>query len=98
MPCEEIDRAARDVIAAAGHGERFVHRTGHGLGLEIHEPPYLRSGNPQPLETGHVFSIEPGIYVAGAFGLRFETIYHLGPDGPEPLNRAPRVMTMAPGR
>ena len=52
VPCEEVDRAARDVIAAAGHGERFVHRTGHGLGLEIHEPPYLRSGNPQPLETG----------------------------------------------
>ena len=96
VPCEAVDRAARDVIAAAGHGERFLHRTGHGLGLEIHEPPYLRAGNPQPLETGHVFSIEPGIYVAGEFGLRFETIYHLGADGPEALNAAPRRVRMAP--
>ena len=98
VPCEEVDRAAREVIAAAGHGEHFLHRTGHGLGLEIHEPPYLRAGNPQPLEPGHVFSIEPGIYVAGEFGLRFETIYHLGPDGPEALNRAPRAVRTAPGR
>ena len=71
VPCEEVDRAARQVVEAAGQGERFLHRTGHGLGLEIHEPPYLRSGNPAPLEVGHVFSIEPGIYVPGAFGLRF---------------------------
>jgi Xaa-Pro aminopeptidase len=98
VPCEEVDRAARDVVVAAGHGERFLHRTGHGLGLEIHERPYLRSGNPQPLEVGHVFSVEPGIYVAGAFGLRFETIYHLGPNGPEPLNRAPRRVSPAPVR
>ena len=98
VPCEEVDRAARDVVVAAGHGERFLHRTGHGLGLEIHEPPYLRSGNPQSLEVGHVFSVEPGIYVAGAFGLRFETIYHLGPNGPEPLNRAPRRVSPAPVR
>jgi Xaa-Pro aminopeptidase len=96
VPCEDVDRAAREVIAAGGHGERFVHRLGHGLGLEIHEPPYLRAGNPQPLEVGHVFSVEPGIYVHGAYGLRFETIYHLGPDGPEPLNRAPRRVTTAP--
>ena len=96
VACEEVDRAARDVIAAAGHGERFLHRTGHGLGLEIHEPPYLRSGNQQPLQTGHVFSIEPGIYVAGEFGLRFETIYLLGAAGPEALNAAPRRVRMAP--
>jgi Xaa-Pro aminopeptidase len=97
VPCEEVDRAARQVVEAAGQGERFLHRTGHGLGLEIHEPPYLRSGNPAPLEVGHVFSIEPGIYVPGAFGLRFETIYHLGEHGAEPLNHAPRRMAMAPG-
>ena len=96
VPCGEVDRAARSVIEAAGHGERFLHRTGHGLGLEIHEPPYLHAGNPQQLEIGHVFSIEPGIYVAGEFGLRFETIYHLGPDGPEPLNAAPRWIRTAP--
>jgi Xaa-Pro aminopeptidase len=96
VPCEEVDRAARDVVTAAGHGKRFLHRTGHGLGLEIHEPPYLRTGNPQPLEVGHVFSIEPGIYVPGAYGLRFETIYHLGRDGPEALNRAPRRVSPAP--
>jgi Xaa-Pro aminopeptidase len=60
VPCGEVDRAARTVIEEAGHGERFLHRTGHGLGLEIHEPPYLHAGNPRPLELGHVFSIEPG--------------------------------------
>jgi Xaa-Pro aminopeptidase len=96
MPAEEADRLARDVIAAAGHGERFIHRTGHGVGLEIHEPPYLRPGNPAPLQPGHVFSVEPGIYVPGRFGVRFENLVHLGPDGPELLNAAPRELTLAP--
>ena len=88
LPAGEADRLARDVIAAAGHGERFVHRTGHGVGLEIHEPPYLRPGNPEPLQAGHVFSVEPGIYVPGRFGVRFENLVHLGADGPELLNAA----------
>ena len=89
LPCEEADRLARDVIEGAGYGERFVHRTGHGVGLEIHEEPYLRAGNPAPLEVGHVFSVEPGIYVPGSFGVRYENLVHLGPDGPELLNAAP---------
>ena len=87
LPCHEADRLARDVIEAAGHGERFIHRTGHGVGLEIHEEPYLRPGNPAPLQVGHVFSVEPGIYVPGRFGVRYENLVHLGADGPELLNR-----------
>jgi Xaa-Pro aminopeptidase len=89
LPCADADRLARDVIAEAGYGHAFIHRTGHGVGLEIHEEPYLRPGNPAPLETGHVFSVEPGIYVPGRFGVRYENLVHLGPDGPELLNRAP---------
>ena len=89
LPCHEADRLARDVIEAAGYGERFVHRTGHGVGLEIHEQPYLRAGNPAPLEAGHVFSVEPGIYVPGRFGVRYENLVHLSADGPELLNRSP---------
>ena len=88
LPCHEADRLARDVIEAAGHGDRFIHRTGHGVGLEIHEEPYLRPGNPAPLQVGHVFSVEPGIYVPGRFGVRYENLVHLGPDGPEMLNAA----------
>jgi Xaa-Pro aminopeptidase len=90
VPCNEIDRAARAVIAKAGYGENFLHRTGHGLGLEVHEPPYLTGMNDRPLEVGHVFSIEPGIYVAGRFGVRYENIVHLAPDGPESMNKSPR--------
>ncbi|MEA2133342.1 MAG: Xaa-Pro dipeptidase [Solirubrobacteraceae bacterium] len=89
LTCEAADRLARDVIEAAGHGERFIHRTGHGVGLEIHEEPYLRPGNPAPLQVGHVFSVEPGIYVPGRFGVRYENLVHLGADGPELLNRSP---------
>ena len=88
LPCHEADRLARDVIEAAGHGERFIHRTGHGVGLEIHEEPYLRPGNPAPLQVGHVFSVEPGIYVPGRFGVRYENLVHLGQDGVELLNGA----------
>jgi len=98
LPAEEADRLARDVITAAGHGERFIHRTGHGVGLEIHEPPYLRPGNPEPLQAGHVFSVEPGIYVPGRFGVRFENLVHLGPDGPELLNAAPREPALPSSR
>jgi Xaa-Pro aminopeptidase len=86
LPAQEADKLARDVIDAAGYGDRFIHRTGHGVGLEIHEPPYLRPGNPEPLQAGHVFSVEPGIYVPGRFGVRYENLVHLGPDGPELLN------------
>jgi Xaa-Pro aminopeptidase len=88
LPCHDADRLARAVIEEAGFGERFVHRTGHGVGLEVHEEPYLRPGNPAPLEIGHVFSVEPGIYVPGRFGVRYENLVHLGADGPELLNAA----------
>jgi Xaa-Pro aminopeptidase len=88
--CEAVDRAARAVIAAAGHGEHFVHRTGHGIGAEEHEDPYIVDGNRQRLEPGNAFSIEPGIYVAGRFGMRLEDIVIATDDGPRRLNHAPR--------
>jgi Xaa-Pro aminopeptidase len=87
-PCEEVDATARRIIAAAGHGEHFIHRTGHGIGMEEHEDPYLVEGNPLPLAPGHAFSIEPGIYVAGRFGLRLEDIVVATEAGPEPMNHA----------
>jgi Xaa-Pro dipeptidase len=90
VACRDVDTAARRVIAEAGYGEHFIHRTGHGLGLEVHEPPYLTGTNEQRLEVGHVFSIEPGIYLPGRFGVRYENIVHLGEGGPESMNRAPR--------
>jgi Xaa-Pro aminopeptidase len=95
LPCGEADRLARDVIAAAGYGERFVHRTGHGVGREIHEEPYLLPGGAEPLRVGDVFSVEPGIYVPGRFGVRYENLVHLGADGPELLNASPRALTLA---
>jgi Xaa-Pro aminopeptidase len=69
-----IDRAARSIIADAGYGELFIHRTGHGIGLEVHEEPYIVDGNDEPLQPGHAFSVEPGIYVAGRWGARIEDI------------------------
>jgi Xaa-Pro aminopeptidase len=86
-PCEEVDAVARRVIAAAGWGEQFIHRTGHGIGIEEHEDPYIVTGNRTPLEIGHAFSIEPGIYVEGRFGFRLEDIVVAGAAGPDPLNR-----------
>jgi Xaa-Pro aminopeptidase len=87
-PCEEVDAAARGVIADAGYGDRFVHRTGHGIGVEEHEDPYIVAGNATPLEAGHAFSVEPGIYVPGRWGARLEDIVVATPDGPSPLNHA----------
>jgi Xaa-Pro aminopeptidase len=89
-PCAEVDAAARGVIDAAGFGEHFVHRTGHGIGTEAHEDPYIVSGNLDPLVPGHAFSIEPGIYLPGRFGLRLEDIVVATADGPDRLNRAAR--------
>jgi Xaa-Pro aminopeptidase len=93
LPAGEADALARRVIEDAGHGEHFIHRTGHGVGLEIHEPPYLRPGNPEPLPAGSVFSVEPGIYVPGRVGVRSENLGHRGVDGPQLLNAAPRELT-----
>ena len=80
-PCEDIDSAARNVIAEAGYGEYFVHRTGHGIGMEEHEDPYIVEGNERPLEAGHAFSIEPGIYVPAKWGMRLEDIVVATDDG-----------------
>ena len=84
---EDVDRVARDIIEAAGFGSLFVHRTGHGIGIEEHEDPYLVFGNREVLQPGHAFSVEPGIYQPGRFGMRLEDIVVIGDDGrPEPLN------------
>jgi Xaa-Pro aminopeptidase len=74
VTAQEVDRAARSVLEARGYGEHFIHRTGHGLGLEVHEAPYIMAGNQQRLETGMVFSVEPGVYFPGQFGIRIEDI------------------------
>jgi Xaa-Pro aminopeptidase len=88
--CGSVDRAARAAIEAAGFGEQFVHRTGHGLGLSGHEPPWIMAGEERRLEPGMVFSIEPGIYVPGEMGLRLEEIVVLTETGCELLSGLPR--------
>ncbi len=97
VACEAIDTAARSVIDAAGYGERFIHRTGHGIGLEGHEDPYLVAGNRAPLEAGMAFSVEPGIYLEGRYGARLEDIVVCGPDGPIVLNQAPLDLLVVDG-
>jgi len=79
--CQDVDRAARAVITEAGYGEYFIHRTGHGIGVTTHEPPYMVEGEEQPLVPGMCFSVEPGIYLEGRFGVRIEDIVAVGPDG-----------------
>ncbi|MYB02986.1 MAG: aminopeptidase P family protein [Acidimicrobiaceae bacterium] len=86
-PAQDVDRAARSLIASAGYGDYFVHRTGHGIGTEEHEDPYIVEGNREPLVAGNAFSVEPGIYVPGRWGARIEDIVVASPDGPDPLNR-----------
>jgi Xaa-Pro aminopeptidase len=87
VPAATVDAVARTVIEDAGYGDLFVHRTGHGIGIEEHEDPYLVAGNDELLRPGHAFSVEPGIYVPGRFGMRLEDIVVIGEDGdPEPLN------------
>lgn len=94
VPAEEVDRAARQVLAEAGYGPFFIHRTGHGIGLEEHEHPYIVEGERTLLEPGMAFSIEPGAYLPGEFGIRLEDIVLVTTDGVEVLNRAPRDLLL----
>lgn len=89
VTAESVDAVARDVIEAAGYGDAFVHRTGHGVGLEVHEPPYIVGGNDRVLEEGMVFSVEPGIYLEGEFGVRLEDLILVTADGADRLNTTP---------
>jgi Xaa-Pro aminopeptidase len=97
VKAKEVDAAARNVIADAGYGEYFVHRTGHGIGIDGHEPPYITATSESVLEEGMTFSIEPGIYLPGRFGIRLEEIVILRADGPEILSTLPRDLHVASG-
>ena len=96
VPCGSVDAAAREVIRDGGYGERFIHRTGHGIGLETHEEPYVVEGNELPLEPGMAFSVEPGIYLPGRHGARIEDIVVCTPDGVEPLNASSHELAVLP--
>lgn len=91
---QDVDRAARSVIEAGGYGKYFTHRTGHGLGLEGHEPPYMVEGNTVPLEAGNTYTIEPGIYVPGLGGVRIEDDMLMMPNGSESLTTFSRELMM----
>ncbi|HEV2006969.1 MAG TPA: Xaa-Pro peptidase family protein [Candidatus Limnocylindrales bacterium] len=97
VACEALDAAARTVIEAGGHGPAFLHRVGHGIGLETHEEPYLVGGNSEPLRVGVAFSIEPGIYLADRHGVRIEDIVVCGGQGPDVLNEATRDLLIVDG-
>ncbi len=97
VTAEQVDAAARDVIADAGWGEHFIHRTGHGIGLDSHEAPYIVAGNDLPLVPGMAFSVEPGIYLAGRCGARIEDIVVCTDDGVRSLNVGPRELVELPG-
>jgi D-alanyl-D-alanine dipeptidase len=92
LEAQEVDRAARSIVDAAGFGDRFIHRTGHGIGLEVHESPYLVEGDRTALEPGMTFSVEPGVYLEGRFGIRIEDIVAVTADGVERLNRSSREL------
>ncbi len=92
--CEEVDRVGRSIITEAGYGDFFVHRTGHGIGVEAHEAPYIVEGNRTPLVDGHAFSIEPGIYIPGRWGARLEDIVVATADGPDPLNTVDHALVV----
>ncbi|MFJ3790394.1 M24 family metallopeptidase [Kitasatospora sp. NPDC090091] len=92
VSCQEIDRIARRVITEAGYGEYFIHRTGHGIGITTHEPPYLVEGEERPLVPGMCFSIEPGIYLPGRFGVRIEDIVTVTENGGRRLNNTPHEL------
>jgi len=97
VTAESVDAVGRDLITAAGFGDAFLHRTGHGIGLETHEEPYIVAGNTLELEAGMAFSIEPGIYLEGRHGARIEDIVVVTDDGVERLNRTPRELVVLDG-
>jgi Xaa-Pro aminopeptidase len=92
--CQDVDRASRRVIDDAGWGEYFIHRTGHGIGMEAHEDPYMVEGNTLPIAAGHAFSVEPGIYVDGKWGMRLEDIVVATDDGPLSMNHADHALVV----
>lgn len=92
--CQDVDRAARRVIEAAGYGTYFIHRTGHGIGVTTHEPPYMIEGEEQPLVPGMCFSVEPGVYLPGRFGVRIEDIVTVTQDGGRRLNSTSRELAI----
>ena len=94
VTCESVDAAARDVLVAAGLGDLFIHRTGHGIGMETHEEPYIVSGNALVLDQGMAFSIEPGFYREGSYGARIEDIVITGPEGLIVCNNQPRDLVV----
>lgn len=94
VTCESVDAVARTRLASAGLGDLFIHRTGHGIGLETHEEPYIVSGNALPLEEGMTFSVEPGFYAEGRWGARIEDIVACGADGPVLINHRPRDLVV----
>ena len=96
VTAEQIDAAARDVLAEAGLAEYFVHRTGHGIGLSVHEEPYIVAGNELPLQPGMAFSVEPGIYFPGNWGARIEDIVIVTEDGAESVNNRPHDLIVVP--
>ncbi len=96
VTAEQVDAAARDVLAAEGLAEAFVHRTGHGIGLSVHEEPYIVAGNSLPLQEGMAFSVEPGIYFPGHWGARIEDIVIVTADGASSVNNRPRDLVVVP--
>ncbi|MCG5433397.1 Xaa-Pro peptidase family protein [Mycobacterium sp. MYCO198283] len=97
VTAEQVDAAARDELTAAGLGEYFVHRTGHGIGLSVHEEPYIVAGNAVELRPGMAFSIEPGVYFPGSWGARIEDIVIVTDDGALPVNHRPHELVVVPG-
>ncbi|MGD0985164.1 MAG: aminopeptidase P family protein [Acidimicrobiales bacterium] len=93
-PCEQVDHAGRELITAAGYGKSFIHRIGHGIGIEEHEDPYMVAGNSTPLVAGHAFSVEPGIYLSGRFGARIEDVVIATDDGPLACNQADHCLAV----
>ncbi|MFN8520845.1 MAG: M24 family metallopeptidase, partial [Chloroflexota bacterium] len=97
IAAQEVDRAARAIVDAAGHAADFFHRTGHGIGLEGHEDPYIVEGNTQALAVGDAFSVEPGVYLEGRYGVRIEDIVVCAPEGRDELNHVTRELLVVSG-